>query len=99
MKKVLLFLLVLVYSCTTTNDGNTATTTVVPLPPTNLVGTLSPLTTINLSWIDNSTNETGFKIERKVSGGDYTLIGTTDADKTTFSDSGLSFGVYYTYRV
>jgi hypothetical protein len=67
MKKLLGVLLVLVYSCTTTNDGNTTTTTVVPLPPTNLVGTLSPSTTMNLSWIDNSTNETGFKIERKVS--------------------------------
>ena len=99
MKKLLGVLLVLVYSCTTTNDGNTTTTTVVPLPPTNLVGTLSPLTAINLSWIDNSTNETGFKIERKTSGGDYTLIGTTDADKTTFADSGLSLGVTYTYRV
>ena len=99
MKKLLGILLVLVYSCTTTNDGNTTTTTVVPLPPTNLVGTLSPLTTVNLSWIDNSTNETGFKIERKVSGGDYALIGTTDADKTTFFDSGLSLGITYTYRV
>ena len=99
MKKLLGALLILVYSCTTTNDGNTATTTVVPLPPTNLVGTLSPSTTINLSWIDNSTNETGFKIERKTSGGDYALIGTTDADKTTFADSGLSLGVTYTYRV
>ena len=99
MKKLLGVLLVLVYSCTTTNDGNTTTTTVVPLPPTNLVGTLSPPTTINLSWIDNSTNETGFKIERKLSGGDYILIGTTDANKTTFSDSGLSIGVTYTYRV
>ena len=99
MKKLLGVLLVLVYSCTTTNDGNTTTTTVVPLPPTNLVGTLSPPTTINLSWIDNSTNETGFKIDRKLSGGDYILIGTTDANKTTFSDSGLSIGVTYTYRV
>ena len=99
MKKLLGVLLVLVYSCTTTNDGNTATTTVVPVPPTNLVGTLSPLTTVNLSWIDNSTNETGFKIERKVSGGEYNSIGTTDADKTIFSDSGLSLGVTYTYRV
>ena len=99
MKKLLGVLLVLVYSCTTTNDGNTTTTTVVPVPPTNLIGTLSPLTTVNLSWIDNSTNETGFKIERMLSGGDYILIGTTDANKTTFSDSGLSIGVTYTYRV
>ena len=99
MKKLLGVLLVLFYSCTTTNDGNTTKTTVVPIPPTNLVATLSPLITVNLSWIDNSTNETGFKIERKVSGGEYTLIGTTDADKTTFSDSGLSLGVTYTYRV
>ena len=48
MKKLLGVLLFLVYSCTTTNDGNTITTTTVgPLPPTNLVGTLSLLTTVN----------------------------------------------------
>lgn len=99
MKKLLGVLLILVYSCTTTNDGNSTTTTVVPLPPTNLVGNVSPSTSINLSWTDNSTNEIGFKIERKVSGGDYTYVGATDADKTTFLDSGLSLGVSYTYRV
>ena len=50
MKKLLGVLFVLVYSCTTTNDGNTTTTTVVPLSPTNLVGTLSPLTTVKFFY-------------------------------------------------
>jgi uncharacterized protein (TIGR02145 family) len=99
MKKFLGVLLVLVYSCTTTNDGNTATTTVVPLPPTNLVGTLSPPTTINLSWTDNSTNETGFKIERKTGTGTYAVVGSTATDVTTFSDTGLTASTTYTYRV
>jgi hypothetical protein len=33
---------------------------------------------INLSWTDNSSNETGFKVERATSsGGAWTQIGTT----------------------
>jgi hypothetical protein len=49
-------------------NGN-STTTIVPIAPTNLNGQLISATQINLTWIDNSTNETGFKIERKTGTG------------------------------
>lgn len=101
MKKILyLFILIIVYSCSTSSDENgNSNTTVVPLPPTGLTGTVESTSQINLTWIDNSTNETGFKIERKSGTGTYAVVGTTATDITTFSNTGLTPNNTYTYRV
>ena len=48
--------------------------TAAVIAPTHLSTTvLSPLT-IKLDWIDNSDNETGFKIERKLNNGSYEFV-------------------------
>jgi uncharacterized protein (TIGR02145 family) len=102
MKKIFILILgiTLAYSCSTSSDGNgNSTTTVLPVAPTNLTGTVASTTQINLSWTDNSTNETGFKIERKTGTGTYAVIGTTATDITTYSDTDLTQGTTYTYRV
>lgn len=102
MKKTLLLILgiTLIYSCTTSSDSNGNTNTIVlPVNPSNLIGTSDSATHINLSWVDNSTNETGFKIERKTGAGTFAVVGTTLADITTFNDIGLTSGSTYTYRV
>lgn len=102
MKKLISLILVIafIYSCSTSNDGNgNSTTTVVPVAPTNLTGIVFSPTQINLSWTDNSTNETGFKIERKTGTGTYTVVGTTASDVTTFNDTGLIPSTTYLYRV
>jgi uncharacterized protein (TIGR02145 family) len=102
MKKI--FTLVLgitfAFSCSTSSDGNgNSNTTVVPFAPSNLTGTVASSTQINLSWTDNSTNEAGFKIERKTGTGVYAVVGTTATDITTYSDNGLTPNTTYTYRV
>ena len=74
-------------------------TEVVPLPPGNLVATVVSSNQVDLVWKDNSTNETGFKIERKTDGGSFTEIGTTSKDITTFSDQTVNLNTTYTYRV
>jgi uncharacterized protein (TIGR02145 family) len=102
MKKLFTLILgiTLAYSCSTSSDGNgNSNTTVVPVAPSNLTGTVASTTQINLSWTDNSTNETGFKIERKTGTGAYSVIGTTAADITIFNDIGLIPSTTYTYRV
>jgi uncharacterized protein (TIGR02145 family) len=102
MKKLItiIFGIVLVYSCSTSTDSNGNTnTTVVPLPPSNLSGTVASTTQINLSWTDNSTNETGFKIERRTGTGIYAIVGTVNSNILTFSDSGLLQNTIYIYRV
>ncbi len=55
---------------------------------------------INLSWTDNATNETGFKIERKTgAGGTYAEIATVGAGVAAYSDTGLTAATTYFYRV
>lgn len=72
---------------------------VVPLGPTGLTGETISTTAIRLQWTDRSNNETKFKIERKLAGGTFGVIGTTAKDITTYNDTGLSPGTAYIYRV
>ncbi len=53
---------------------------------------------IDLAWTDNSTNEDGFRIERKTTGS-FTEIATVGPNTTSFNDTGLSASTSYTYRV
>jgi len=74
--------------------------TTPPSAPSNLTATAVSSTQINLSWSDNSTNETGFKIEQKIgSSGTYAQIATVGANVVTYSVSGLSPSTTYYYRV
>jgi len=89
---------------TTTQDiltwSYSVTPTNPPAAPSGLTVTPASGTQMNLSWTDNATNEGGFKIERKTgSGGTYAQVGVTGANLTTFSDSALSGGLDYYYRV
>lgn len=71
-----------------------------PAAPSGLTATQSGLTSIDLAWTDNSSDETGFKIERKTGiGGTYAEIHTTAADVTMYADTGLTANTTYYYRV
>jgi len=54
---------------------------------------------IDLNWQDNAVGEDEFRIERKVSGGSYSLIRTLPANSVSLTDSGLTDGTAYTYRI
>ena len=70
------------------------------LTPTNLNGTAISDTRVDLSWTDNSGNESGFRIERSASGsGSFASIGTVGTDVTTFSDTTTVALTSYDYRV
>ncbi len=67
--------------------------------PSGLTATAVSTSQINLSWTDNSS-ETGFRIERSSSfGGPYTQLTTVGANVATYSNTGLSSGTTYYYRV
>ncbi|WP_243689515.1 hypothetical protein [Geotalea toluenoxydans] len=58
-------------------------------PPTSLATTTISSTSIGLSWTDNSGNEEGFKIERKLGEqGTFAQIGVVGAGSTTYTDEG-----------
>jgi len=72
----------------------------LPLSPGNQIATAVSDTRINLSWVDNASNETGFKLERKTGkGGIYVQIATVAKDVTSFTDSTGSEGMTYYYRI
>ena len=84
----------------------TATTPAKPLvPPSGLTGGAVSSVEVRLAWRDETDNETGFEIQRKVSGGVYASLGTagTAAGLGTtvkFTDTnGLEANQTYLYRV
>lgn len=74
----------------------------VPLVPSHLAATAISQTQVRLNWQDNSTTETGYKLERKKSGeANFTEVNTSIATNTTsFLDaSGLEALTTYIYRI
>jgi hypothetical protein len=57
----------------------------------------------NLSWTDNSSNETGFTVERALAGSSFTQIASLPANTTSYTDDGPSGGLppetNFQYRV
>lgn len=86
-------------NCSTSEEDGVTNTTIVPLNPTNLTGNNPASSQIVLTWTDNSTNEAGFKIERKTAQTNYALIGNSIADVTTYTDNTALNNIPYTYRV
>lgn len=72
----------------------------LPVAPSNLSAGAASQTQINLSWIDNSNNESGFKIERSPNGStNWSQIDTVGVNGTNYANSGLTCGTTYYYRV
>ena len=69
----------------------------LPAAPSSLAATAVSTSQINLSWTNNATNQTGFKIDRSTDGVNFTTIATTTG--TSYSDAGLAGATTYTYRV
>lgn len=69
----------------------------------NAPGSLSVVTVsdseLDISWADNSDNESGFIIERKQEGGSFTEIADLDAGIQSFRDDQLSANSTFYYRV
>ena len=82
------------------NNGCLDTQTIILQPPSSLSATSVSSSSISLSWQDNSTNETGFIVQRRRFGsGMWVQIGTTAADTTTFSNDRLFSEYPYIFRV
>ena len=71
----------------------------VPAAPTELAATAISGTEVSLVWKDNSSNETGFKVECKPEGGEYVEIGAVEADVATVTHPGLAPATKYYYRI
>jgi len=54
---------------------------------------------VTLEWEGTSDNVTGYRIERSESGGDYEEVATVGASVLSYTDTGLTAGTGYAYRV
>lgn len=73
-----------------------------PSAPTALTARLSttqPTSTVRLSWQDTSLEEDGFYVERSSDGVSYSRVTTRSVNVTSYSNSGLTSGRTYWYRV
>ncbi|QLE02217.1 Ig-like domain-containing protein [Galbibacter sp. BG1] len=79
--------------------SSSGTNPTAPAAPSNLSTNATSSSQINLSWSDNSNNESGFKIERKQGSGSFSQITTVNAGITSYNNTGLNPSTNYTYRV
>src|SRR5207249_554538 len=85
--------------------SNTACATTLAPPPPNAPSNSQVVAVsdsrIDVSWQDNSANETGFEVHRSADGsnGVFTLVATTTAGVTTRGDLGLNPSTQYCYKV
>lgn len=70
-----------------------------PAAPTNLGATAVSSSQINLTWTDNASNESGFRIERSPDGASFTEIAAVGPNVTSYADMSLSAATQYWYRV
>jgi subtilisin family serine protease len=80
----------------TTQGGGTA-----PAAPTGLTATAASSSHINLSWIDNANNETGYIVERCTGASctNFAQIASLAANSTSYQNTGLAASTTYRYRV
>src|SRR5207245_3546571 len=79
-------------------------TTLPPRPPnapSNTQVVAASDSRIDVSWQDNSANETGFEVHRSIDGsiGTFMLLATTAAGVTARGDLGLNPSTQYCYKV
>ena len=72
---------------------------ILPAAPTELAVTTVTSTQITVAWQDNANNETGYKIERCIKGGQWSLLRSLAANATGYTDTAAQPGTIYNYRV
>jgi formylglycine-generating enzyme required for sulfatase activity/lipopolysaccharide export LptBFGC system permease protein LptF len=66
--------------------------------PSNLSSTAIDDQSLSLSWTDNCTFESGFRLERS-SGSGFQVIADLNENTREYTDSGLTYGITYQYRL
>ncbi len=87
----------------TIDNGLFSIVDTAPNAPSGLSAVSQSSSVINLSWTDNSNNETGFKVYRNLTDLNWDtesiLVTTTLANITSYSDTGLNASTLYYYRI
>lgn len=86
---------------TLSEPSNTATATTLdaPLAPSGLTASVGIVGSVALAWEDNSSHESGFKIERSVDGTNWVLIALLSPNWTRWNNFGTASQTTYHYRI
>ena len=93
-----------IYTCTSGAITNPVFLPVVirsipaPSAPTNLVAAATSSTAIHLTWND-TTNETGYRLQRSPDGSTWSPLITLPANTTSYDNTGLTASTLYYYRI
>lgn len=70
-----------------------------PLAPIEITPLILSPAAVRIAWQDQSTNETGFRVERQLAGGTWKTMTTVGANIQTWIDRTVISGLVYRYRV
>jgi alpha-tubulin suppressor-like RCC1 family protein len=86
------------FNALTTSEYTDETTPALSTP-SNLLLSIASANQIDFSWLDNSSDESGFQIERRISTGTWDTVFIVGANVTSFADTTVSPGNIYYYHV
>jgi len=82
------------------NNAAASVVTAPPAAPSALAVYPSSSSSMTITWVDNSTSEAGFRVERSADGGaSWSAVETAPQDATSLGDAGLSSEQRACYRV
>lgn len=67
--------------------------------PTSYSANSITINSMNINWVDNASNESGFVIYRSTDNTNFIYTGFVSANTNTFQVTGLVSGTTYTYRI
>jgi len=84
-----------------TGGGNTGgSNDTTPVAPSNSIAMANgSQDLINVFWVDNSNNEDGFEVQRRVNQGAWSSVALTESNSTIFVDMEIQVAGEYEYRV
>ena len=88
------------YDSLFTASVTATTTSAAPNAPSGLGASVISASRIDLSWVDNSTDETGFELKRATdSGFTQNVVWIGNIQGTSYSNTGLASNTTYYYKV
>ena len=82
-------------------DSNVVSTAtpVPPQTPSGVAVTFLSSNEVDLQWIDNSNNEAGFKVLRRINNVNFIQIASLPPNTTQYKDTTVQPGIYYEYHI
>jgi hypothetical protein len=70
-----------------------------PSAPSDLTATSTNPTVVQLSWVDTSEGEAGFRVERRIATSEYRSLTSLPPNATAFQDNSVQADTSYLYRI